>query len=165
MRVSLNNPVRRGIGDIVIPIFRIASRNNRLENYSLDSIDEIGNEFIVPQEAPIRRVYRTERSYFRPNTVRGRSGLAPKILDPDDILSYSSDQSQEESKLDRILPLMTFIAQPSRRHFINPELIDVDHMTYEQLLELEEAIGSVSKGLAPNQIAVIFPLIIEYTNI
>ena len=96
MRVSLNNPVRRGIGDIVIPIFRISSRNNRLENYSLDSLDEIGNEFIVPQEAPIRRVYRTERSYFRPNIVRGRSGLARKILALDAIQSSRSEQSTEE---------------------------------------------------------------------
>ncbi len=36
----------------------------------------------------------------------------------------------------------------------NPENVNVDEMTYEQLLELEEAIGRVSKGLNSEQINV-----------
>jgi hypothetical protein len=31
--------------------------------------------------------------------------------------------------------------------------IDPDQMTYEELLELEEKIGSVSRGLTPQQLA------------
>ena len=30
--------------------------------------------------------------------------------------------------------------------------VDIDNMTYEELLELEEKIGSVSKGLSEDQI-------------
>ncbi len=33
----------------------------------------------------------------------------------------------------------------------HPETINVDEMTYEQLLELEEVMGKVSKGLSPEQ--------------
>jgi len=30
--------------------------------------------------------------------------------------------------------------------------IDIDHMTYEELLELEEKMGSVSKGISEEQL-------------
>eukprot|EP00826_Nyctotherus_ovalis_P051368 TRINITY_DN6415_c0_g1_i1.p2 TRINITY_DN6415_c0_g1~~TRINITY_DN6415_c0_g1_i1.p2 ORF type:complete len:117 (+),score=29.96 TRINITY_DN6415_c0_g1_i1:678-1028(+) len=50
---------------------------------------------------------------------------------------------------------MSFRVHPSipLRPFLNPAMIDVDRMSYEELLALGELIGKVSKGLTREQIS------------
>ena len=79
----------------------------------------------------------------------------PKVL----VEESDSDISQlEETNNEGILPLMTFRVHPSvqLRPFTNPRMIDVDRMSYEELLALGELIGKVSKGLTKEQISVLF---------
>ena len=57
----------------------------------------------------------------------------------------SNAAAEEERLIQRAIEESKADADPSRPN--------VDNMTYEQLLEMEEANGKVSKGLTPQQIA------------
>lgn len=87
--------------------------------------------------------------------MRGRKHLVPKVLELEESDNCDIEQL-EEIKSERIPPLMSFTVHPSipLRPFGNLGMIDVDRMTYEELLELEEFMGKVSKGLNKEQIAV-----------
>jgi hypothetical protein len=92
--------------------------------------------------------------YSHQSTIHERRWLVPKVL----VEESDSDVSQiEETHNERILPLMSFRVHPSirMRSFINPTMIDIDRMSYEELLALGELIGKVSKGLSKQQIAVL----------
>lgn len=110
---------------------------------------------LVPDEAPIRQVYQHLGLDARRNE---RRWIVPKVLELEE---SDSDVSQiEETKNERILPLMSFRVHPSiqLRSLLNPAMIDIDRMSYEELLALGELIGKVSKGLTKEQMAV-FPSI------
>jgi hypothetical protein len=129
-----------------------------------DPLEELANDLLVPEETPVRQVYRSWRLYSRQNPIQERSRLIPRVI----VEESDSEISQaEESKNDRTVPLMSFRVHPSAplRPFINPTMVDVDNMSYEELLALGEFIGSVSKGLTKEQIAVLYAIIlIEDTN-
>lgn len=129
-----------------------------LGEHFTDPFDEIGGDLLVPQETPIRQVYRSLGLYSRQNP-RDRSRPAPKVLRDE---SDSEVSQLEEAKNERILPLMSFRVHPSAplRSLLNPAVLDVDRMTYEELLALGEFIGNVSKGLSKEQIAVFFTAIL-----
>eukprot|EP00826_Nyctotherus_ovalis_P015433 TRINITY_DN1438_c0_g1_i10.p3 TRINITY_DN1438_c0_g1~~TRINITY_DN1438_c0_g1_i10.p3 ORF type:complete len:132 (-),score=30.83 TRINITY_DN1438_c0_g1_i10:359-754(-) len=124
-----------------------------LSEHFTDPFDEMGGDLLVPQETPIRQVYRSLGLYSRQNNPHDRSRLAPKVLRDE---SDSEVSQLEEAKNERILPLMSFRVHPSGplRSLLNPAVLDVDRMTYEELLALGEFIGNVSKGLSKEQIAV-----------
>lgn len=136
-------------------------RNTGLTEHLIDPLE---NDLLVPQETPIRKVYRSWALYSRHNNANDRTRLVPKVL----IEESDSEMSQvEENKNEGILPLMSFRVHPSvpLRPFSNPGIIDVDHMSYEELLALGELIGNVSKGLSKEQISVISSIIsVEDTN-
>jgi len=142
------------------------SRNRGLNvgEYLTHPLEEPANDLFVPEETPVRRVYKSWRLYSKQSLMQEKNRLVPKVL----VEESDSEMSQvEESKNERIVPLMSFRVHPSvpLRPFINPIMVDVDNMSYEELLALGEFIGKVSKGLSKEQIAVPYFLIfIENTN-
>ena len=106
--------------------------------------------FPIPEEVPIKNICFTTKSPEK-NIQFGINMndckeicLDPKVLDEDNI---NWEALSEES-----------ISEESHQYPINllmaSEMLDIDNMTYEELLMLEEYIGSVSKGLTQKQIKV-----------
>ena len=119
----------------------------QLDDYAIDKLEELSREFFVPQELPIRRVYKTEPSFLQRRVIREETKQAGRIQ------TLENKIIEEDYNHGQIPPANSIINQPLRR-IIDPYSIDIDNITYEELLELEEAIGNVNKGLTQAQIAV-----------
>lgn len=92
------------------------------------------------------------------------------ISDPENIIMEEEKSPQKihngllHEPLPKSLPFPNILQAPPPeiqvQHIqinpLNPDDINIDEMTYEQLLELEEIIGKVSKGLTNEQINVFF---------
>lgn len=70
-----------------------------------------------------------------------------------------SGVTQEELTLITALEESRVIEESKQEEIVDPSNPNVDRMTYEELLEMEESNGKISKGLNPKQIASIHDMI------
>ena len=102
----------------------------------------------LPEESPIHAIKNTRKALIS-EVKKECSHEEKKIVKPSHMQPIPMRPPH---------PLPEKNDSPERRviDLSHPEEINVDEMSYEQLLELEELMGKVSKGLTPEQIEVAF---------